>query len=279
MPTKRTKGGAFEREVAVTLSKWWSGGARDDVFWRTAGSGGRATVRRKKGKATRFSSGDITFTDPIGRPLIELFNIECRWRREFRLVGVLYDVGAEADWLRHWAKVARDAKASARQPLLVIKQNRGEPTVWMTGEACAALWPDGLDGMPHISLHVTERIVRLPKKETVELSEQDVIGMTLAAFVASASRTRIEEAARERGRAREAAGEPHEPALAPDGPCGGREGHMWPGDGRGQPKRVVVNVMETPGPYRGIRNSSQVGGQTGPRRHGAAPRLNGSETR
>lgn len=65
------KGSTFERDVAVLLSKWWTGGARDDVFWRVGGSGGRATNRfRRKNKQTANQEGDITATDEIGMTLI-----------------------------------------------------------------------------------------------------------------------------------------------------------------------------------------------------------------
>ena len=72
------KGPSFEREVCEKLSLWWTDGKRDDVFMRTSGSGGKATARRKKGKDTPFQGGDITFSDPIGAPLIEAFNIEAK---------------------------------------------------------------------------------------------------------------------------------------------------------------------------------------------------------
>lgn len=41
------------------LSLWYSHGKRDDIFWRTAGSGARATVRMKSGKCTNDSAGDM----------------------------------------------------------------------------------------------------------------------------------------------------------------------------------------------------------------------------
>ena len=72
------KGGAFERSISKKISLWWTDGERDDIFWRTAGSGGRATVRRKQGKATANAEGDICAIDPIGQPLIDLVAIELK---------------------------------------------------------------------------------------------------------------------------------------------------------------------------------------------------------
>jgi hypothetical protein len=74
----KAKGGAFERDICKRLSLWWTDDERDDVFWRTASSGGRATQRKKKGKDTFGQAGDVQATDPIGQPLINLFTIEIK---------------------------------------------------------------------------------------------------------------------------------------------------------------------------------------------------------
>jgi len=72
------KGSQFEREVCKILSLWWTDGKREDVFWRTAGSGARATQRNKIGKKTFGQDGDVQATDPIGQPLIDLCSIEIK---------------------------------------------------------------------------------------------------------------------------------------------------------------------------------------------------------
>ncbi len=72
------KGSSFERWVAKRLSIWWSDEGRDDIFWRTSQSGGRATQRRKKGKRTAGSYGDLMAIDPCGEPLFKLFTIELK---------------------------------------------------------------------------------------------------------------------------------------------------------------------------------------------------------
>lgn len=74
----KAKGGAFERLICKKLSLWWTNGKRDDVFFRTASSGGRATQRSKQGKKTFGQYGDIQAADPIGQPLIDLCVIECK---------------------------------------------------------------------------------------------------------------------------------------------------------------------------------------------------------
>lgn len=75
---KSAKGGAYERETCKLLSTWWSGGVADDWFWRSAGSGGRATNRAKSGKTTYGQNGDIAATHPKGEKLTRLFCIELK---------------------------------------------------------------------------------------------------------------------------------------------------------------------------------------------------------
>lgn len=74
----KAKGGAFEREICVVLSEWWTSGDRDDVFYRSASSGGRATRRGAKRKATVGHYGDVAAMDEVGRPLLSLLVIECK---------------------------------------------------------------------------------------------------------------------------------------------------------------------------------------------------------
>jgi len=72
------KGSQFERDICRQLSTWWTYGEQDDVFWRSSQSGGRATVRARKGLRTAGSYGDIAALDPIGEPLIKTFTIELK---------------------------------------------------------------------------------------------------------------------------------------------------------------------------------------------------------
>ena len=74
----KAKGSKFERDICKQLSLWWTGGKRDDVFWRTTTSGARATIRSKRGRGTKNQYGDVQATDPIGQPLIDLCTIEIK---------------------------------------------------------------------------------------------------------------------------------------------------------------------------------------------------------
>jgi hypothetical protein len=91
MPNGNKKGGNFEREMCKKLSLWWTYGERDDVFWRSSQSGGRATIRRRKGLSTAGSYGDIIALDPIGEPLLKTFTIELKRGKSHGEPGDLLD--------------------------------------------------------------------------------------------------------------------------------------------------------------------------------------------
>ena len=91
MPKSNEKGGEYERDKAKQLSKWWTRGERDDVFWRSSQSGGRATQRAKSGKRTAGSYGDIASLDPIGEYLMKFATIECKRGSSWGSPGDLLD--------------------------------------------------------------------------------------------------------------------------------------------------------------------------------------------
>ncbi len=74
------KGGAYERDVCKKLSKWWLSDpdTKRSIFWRTAGSGARATVRAKKGEETYGQHNDLCAQDPAGDPFIRMFSVEMK---------------------------------------------------------------------------------------------------------------------------------------------------------------------------------------------------------
>lgn len=74
----RNGGSAFERLVCKRLSAWWTGDESASCFWRTAGSGARATVRGRRGMRTAGGHGDIAATDAGAQPLTDLVMMELK---------------------------------------------------------------------------------------------------------------------------------------------------------------------------------------------------------
>jgi len=130
------KGSAYERELASLFSLWWSEGKRDDIFGRSAGSGGRFTARRKSGKDTFLQGGDIVATDAEGEPLMKALLIEAKTGYGTKVSGeiVRWDILDFMDsrqekpvLAKMWEQCYRDAAISNRTPVLIFRRNRRSP--------------------------------------------------------------------------------------------------------------------------------------------------------
>jgi hypothetical protein len=122
----KAKGGDYERSICKRLSRWLTRGMRDDLFWRSAMSGGRATVRFKQGAKNRTQAGDITAIDPLGERLTSLFLIECKSYRDLNLntlLRPLQDCPKDSCMHRFWETCRQDAIRHGKLPLLIGKQN------------------------------------------------------------------------------------------------------------------------------------------------------------
>ena len=119
----KSKGGAFERRVCKALSRWLSEGKQEDLFWRSAMSGGRATVRFKKGKFdVARQVGDVSATGPEGAELTDKFVIECKFLRRGAL-GLDKLVFGNSRLLRIWKQLVSLAESVNRLPMLIVKEN------------------------------------------------------------------------------------------------------------------------------------------------------------
>lgn len=78
MAKKSKKGSKYERDMSRKLSLWFSENESEDWYWRSAGSGSRATTRAKQGKQTTGHGGDIAATCAEAEPLTQLFAIEIK---------------------------------------------------------------------------------------------------------------------------------------------------------------------------------------------------------
>lgn len=118
------KGSAFERETCVALSKWLTASKSEDVFWRSAMSGGRATVR----KGAVRQAGDITAVAPEGHILTDNLYIECKHLQNITLDALMKGKG---ELINIWKTTEIEAAKYNRIPTLIFRQNRW-PTVLCT---------------------------------------------------------------------------------------------------------------------------------------------------
>lgn len=118
----KAKGSAFERVICKKLSLWVTDGERQDVFWRSAMSGGRATVanRLQNGIMVR-QAGDICAVGPEGHAFVTAWYVECKAYRTLNIdCFVLKGTGNLA---RFWKVTCREAHKYGRSPMLIARQN------------------------------------------------------------------------------------------------------------------------------------------------------------
>ena len=126
------KGQEFERQICKQFSLWISEGKRDDVFWRTSGSGARSTSRMKKQISTENSAGDIGYIDSIGKPFIDKFLVEIKrgYSSEIELLGSID--GKKEPLLLKWFNKAEEERKNAGRDftLLITKRNHKSSCIW-----------------------------------------------------------------------------------------------------------------------------------------------------
>lgn len=143
------KGQDFEREICTDLSIWFSRGIRDDIFWRTAGSGARATQRAKKGKTTSNNYADVTSTHPYGNALLEKFVISIKRgytakknKKSLNCLSLL-DMIDKPDrfktkplLVQWWEELERDIKnsQSSKKGLIICRRDRRQKLIIMGRE-------------------------------------------------------------------------------------------------------------------------------------------------
>lgn len=133
------KGGNWERTFSKFLSLWWSNGKRDDVFWRSQTSGGRATQRKKSGQDTFGQYGDIAAVHPKGRPLLEVICFELKnGYHTTHAINVVDSPGNNEKQFTEWVtKAHRDAERSGSFSWALVHQRKGRcPVVYFP----ARLW-------------------------------------------------------------------------------------------------------------------------------------------
>jgi len=118
----KQKGAAFERRICQQLSLWVSDGTAKDLFWRSAMSGGRATVARKRGHKLARQAGDVTAVAFEGHQLTDSFYIELKHVADLALSRFLLE--GTGTLAKFWETTCTEANAYSKHPLLIAKQNR-----------------------------------------------------------------------------------------------------------------------------------------------------------
>ena len=128
-----SKGSEFERQICNQLSQWWTGDpTRGDVFWRTAGSGGRAYQRSKSNQTTEGQHGDIAATGDDGAALIRAFTIELKRGYDGSTMFDIFDKPAKFGGQEYegFLSQAIDASRAAGTPWWMLITRRSSRLAW-----------------------------------------------------------------------------------------------------------------------------------------------------
>lgn len=140
------KGGGYEREKCKSLSIWWSHGTRDDIFWRTPGSGSRATMRKKKDLLTADAYGDVMSQHESGKPLTKKIVISLKrgytgkkvkknlhWASVLDIIDTPRKFKTKPAIITWWKELMRDVKAGKRKRgLLIFRRDRKRSVIAMS---------------------------------------------------------------------------------------------------------------------------------------------------
>jgi hypothetical protein len=194
------KGGNYEREICHSLSKWWTGNENDSVFWRTANSGGRATVRGRKGKKTSGHCGDICATDQSAEPFMKLVTIEVK--RGYNKDNVFNFIdqkrGKKATDFEQWILQAKSAseRAGSMHWMVIARRNQKVAMVYFP-TALFDLLEDHFEIVPRPLIEVRVWI-RDGKKD----KRFNFVGMKLEDFLDNVSPKDIRKIVRSTGNGR-----------------------------------------------------------------------------
>lgn len=164
------KGASFERRICKELSLWVSRGKRRDIFWRSAMSGGRATVAMKGGVKLSAQAGDVSAVDRLGGLFIETFLVECKHYRSLDIISFVKRRGTLFDF---WMKLRKEADRHHKIPFLIARQNNYPIFVLTTKHGLVEL---GINKVEAIYPRVDARFIWYedflecrPKRERVRL--------------------------------------------------------------------------------------------------------------
>lgn len=200
------KGSQYERDMCRVLSTWWNG--QDDTFWKTQGSGNRATVRAKAGKRTRGQYGDVCAVDHRGVKLLKICIISIKRGYAGCAISDLLD----QSWtfgeplFSTWIREAIRDQQSAGVPfwMIITKRDKREAMVFMPWEFRAYIATACLGKfIPHPTIQATVPValepynrhqVRLHKKDPKRFKKkykvinQSIFGCTLKDFLSMTKR-------------------------------------------------------------------------------------------
>jgi hypothetical protein len=156
----KAKGGAFEREMCKIISLWITNGEKEDCLWRSAMSGGRATVAHRKGKNIR-QEGDLTAVAPEGHRFTDHYYSECKHVKDLALMSFLFK--HKGILAKFWRKVQEEANRNKKMPVIFARQNGWPVLVIASYDAFYRVTnPDIYMEGRHLAIWQLDRLIQHP---------------------------------------------------------------------------------------------------------------------
>jgi len=130
----KNKGNAFEREVAKKLSLWLTDNVLSDAVWRSDTSGGRSTLRIKKGeKKTQNmidNAGDLKSVIPQGQydNLDRFFNQFCVELKFYKEINMR--IPLKGHLVKFFDQCLQQQAQTQKDIFLVVKSNRKKTLIF-----------------------------------------------------------------------------------------------------------------------------------------------------
>jgi hypothetical protein len=133
MPNGKRKGGAFEREIAKTLSLWITHGKEKDLLHRSQSSGAESTINKSK-----THGGDLSLYNheskyaKDGQRFIRVICVECKHYKEGNFIREWYGKGSHMK--KWWIKLCEEASRCSKYPMLIVRINNTSDMVFFQNQ-------------------------------------------------------------------------------------------------------------------------------------------------
>jgi len=169
----KSKGSAFERKIAKTLSLWLTNGADDKQLIRSVLSGGWGGARVADGWR---QVGDLAPNGPAGENFRRYYAVECKHHRNIDLYGLwTREKGTIIAW---WTKLLAETKAVGGRPIypiLIFCSNNMPTMVGMLPETVPHYQPQGESGWSKCATFPWLSVTIFPFKDLLTISPENLI--------------------------------------------------------------------------------------------------------
>jgi len=129
----KNKDSSFERKICKDLHLWTLDGKDDGkgpIYWRTPGSGAKATRDKSQNILNERMSGDIMYLRDEGKAFLNTFYIEIKSYKSIGIGSLVWwqKVRKGQNAYQWWYRAIQEAMDINRRPMLIMKENT-KPTL------------------------------------------------------------------------------------------------------------------------------------------------------